>query len=216
MAGPEDKEQRDQWLEQGRWLFAQDCTFLLGVAKPAQIPASELTEVAFVGRSNAGKSSLINALTNRGELARTSVTPGRTQQINFFDLGGRMMLADLPGYGYAKAPKKLVDEWNRLLRHYLRGRAPLRRALVLVDSRHGMKDSDHAMMKMLDETAVSYQVILTKVDKISAKELENCLARTRRDLKKHVAAHPEVLTTSSAKNTGIEELRAELAALCYS
>lgn len=177
------------------------------------LPPDSLTEVAFAGRSNVGKSSLINALTGRNTLARTSNTPGRTQELNFFDLGGRLVLVDMPGYGFAQAPKGLVDRWTRLVNGYLKGRSVLRRAIVLVDSRHGLKDSDRDMMKMLDKAAVVYQVVLTKADKLKAAELDAVRERTLAEIRTRVAAHPTLIVTSSEKGTGIPELRAELASL---
>lgn len=200
-------------VEAGRLLFAQTCTFMLGAAGLDQIPDTDLPEIAFAGRSNVGKSSLINALTGRKTLARTSHTPGRTQQVNFFDLGGRMIVADMPGYGYAEAPKGQVEKWTRLIKAYLKGRVQLKRVLVLVDSRHGIKDTDRQIMKMLDTTAVSYQVVLTKTDKVKAGPLEKLLEQTHAELVRHVAAHPIIRLTSSSSATGIEELRAELARL---
>ena len=210
---PVDDSFEPNELEAGRKLFAGDCTFLLGAAGLSQIPETSLPEIAFAGRSNVGKSSLVNALTGRKTLARTSHTPGRTQQVNFFDLAGRMMIADLPGYGYAKAPKDQVAKWTRLVNAYLKGRAQLMRVLVLIDARHGIKDVDRDIMKMLDQAAVSYQVILTKVDKVKAGPLEKLLENIHGELARHVAAHPIVRCTSSAKKVGIEELRAELARL---
>ena len=200
-------------IEAGRLLFAQTCTFMLGAAGLGQIPDTNLPEIAFAGRSNVGKSSLINALTGRKTLARTSHTPGRTQQVNFFDLGGRMIIADMPGYGYAEAPKDQVEKWTRLIKAYLKGRVQLKRVLVLVDSRHGIKDTDRQIMKMLDTAAVSYQVVLTKIDKVKAGALEKLLEQTHAELARHVAAHPIIRCTSSSGALGIEELRAELARL---
>jgi GTP-binding protein len=200
-------------IEAGRLLFARECTFLRGVAQLDQLPPFGLPEISFVGRSNVGKSSLINALTGRKTLARTSNTPGRTQELNFFDLGNRLILVDLPGYGFAQAPKDLVGRWTNLMTGYLRGRPVLRRAMVLVDARHGLKDSDRDMMKMLDQSAVIYQVVLTKADKLKASEVEAVAARTADEIKKRPAAHPVVLVTSSEKGDGIPELRAELCAL---
>jgi len=197
-------------IEAGRVLFAGACDFVRGVVSLDQVPDADLPEVAFAGRSNVGKSSLINALTNRKTLARTSNTPGRTREINFFNLAGRLMLADLPGYGYARVPKAQVEIWTRLVNSYLRGRPCLRRACVLIDARHGVKDSDIAIMKMLDAAAVSYQIVLTKADKVKAADLAHCLEHTQTLLRSHVAAHPEVHVTSSEKGNGIAELRAAL------
>jgi len=200
-------------LESGRLLFAQNCDFLISAASFNQLPDTDLPEIAFAGRSNVGKSSLLNALTGRKNLARTSNTPGRTQQVNFFDLGGQMMLTDLPGYGYAKAAKSVVDQWTRLIKSYLRGRVQLRRVCLLIDSRHGLKDTDREAMALMDEVAVAYQIVLTKCDKIKAAELEKLLVKTDKEIAKHVAAHPEILVTSSFKSLGIEEMRAALATL---
>ncbi len=200
-------------LESGRLLFTQNCDFLISAASFNQLPDTDLPEIAFAGRSNVGKSSLLNTLTGRKNLARTSNTPGRTQQVNFFDLGGRMMLTDLPGYGYAKAAKSVVDQWTRLIKSYLRGRVQLRRVCLLIDSRHGLKDTDREAMVLMDEAAVAYQIVLTKCDKIKAAELEKLLVKTDKEIAKHVAAHPEILVTSSFKSLGIEEMRAALATL---
>ena len=212
--GPTDPEERAAWIDTGRKLFGAPCDFLLGVAALHQLPEGHLPELAFAGRSNVGKSSLINALTRRKTLARTSNTPGRTQQLNYFNLGSRLMLVDLPGYGFAKAPKQVVDQWHDLIRNYLLGRAELRRACVLIDSRHGIKDVDRDVMNMMDETAVNYQVVLTKSDKVKTSELEATLDKIRAELQaEHVAAHPDIIVTSSEKGYGIEELRAALAEL---
>ncbi len=200
-------------LESGRLLFTQNCDFLISAASFNQLPDTDLPEIAFAGRSNVGKSSLLNTLTGRKNLARTSNTPGRTQQVNFFDLGGQMMLTDLPGYGYAKAAKSVVDQWTRLIKSYLRGRVQLRRVCLLIDSRHGLKDTDREAMVLMDEAAVAYQIVLTKCDKIKAAELEKLLVKTDKEIAKHVAAHPEILVTSSFKSLGIEEMRAALATL---
>lgn len=196
--------------EAGRLLFAGECTFLLGAAGLNQIPETELPEIAFAGRSNVGKSSLINALTGRNALARTSHTPGRTQQINFFDLGGRLTVADLPGYGYARAPKDEVAKWTRLVNAYLKGRRPLVRVMMLIDARHGIKDVDRKIMKMLDDAAVSYQAVLTKADKVKAADLDKTIAKSAAELSKHVAAYPFLHVTSSHKTNGVEALRADL------
>jgi GTP-binding protein len=200
-------------LEEGRRLFASPCRFMISAANLDQIPVSELPEVAFAGRSNVGKSSLLNALVSRKMLAKTSNTPGRTQLLNFFSLGERLILADLPGYGYAEAPKANVERWTRLVRAYLRGRAPLRRALLLIDARHGIKNIDRDIMAMLDEAAVSFQAVLTKSDKVRPGPLEDRLAASARELARHTAAYPEVLATSARTSSGIAGLRAALAAL---
>lgn len=200
-------------LERGRLLFARECTFVMGTATLDQLPDAELPEIAFAGRSNVGKSSLVNALTGRKTLARTSNTPGRTQQLNFFNLGGHLMLVDLPGYGYAKVSKTQVEAWTRTLKAFLRGRVTLRRACLLVDSRHGIKDLDREMMDMLDEAAVVYQIVLTKVDKLKKGELENRAREVEAEMAKRAAAFPVLALTSSEKGTGIAELRAGLAEL---
>jgi GTP-binding protein len=203
----------DHELECGRLLFAKECNFLLGIDKLVQLPDSSLPEIAFAGRSNVGKSSLINALTGRKALARTSNTPGRTQQLNFFDLGRRLVLVDLPGYGYAKVSKTQVAAWTRTLKAFLRGRVALRRVCLLIDSRVGLKDLDRDMMEMLDAAAVVYQVVLTKVDKIKSDELETTTSMISDELAKRSAAHPMLALTSSNKSLGIRELRAGLASL---
>ncbi|MEX0582033.1 MAG: ribosome biogenesis GTP-binding protein YihA/YsxC [Sneathiella sp.] len=199
--------------EAGRLLFAQECQFVAGAATQEMLPELDLTEVAFAGRSNVGKSSLINALTNRNTLARTSNTPGRTQQINFFDLGGRMHLVDLPGHGYAKASKEKIDIWTDLVNSYLKGRSTLRRVLLLIDARHGLKVTDREVMDMLDIAAVSYQIILTKVDKSNQSDVKSLTEKIKMELARRPAAHPEIMLTSSMKGIGIEELRSELAAM---
>lgn len=200
-------------IESGRLLFAGECDFLLSVARLEQLPPADLPETAFIGRSNVGKSSLINALTGRKALAKTSNTPGRTQQLNFFDLGHRLMLVDLPGYGFAKAPKHTVDAWTRLIRAYLKGRPNLMRVNLLIDSRHGIKQSDEDFMTMLDQAAVVYQVVLTKTDKLKSGQLEKLKKDTAAKLTPHVAAYPMQFATSSEKGDGLAELRAELAML---
>jgi GTP-binding protein len=200
-------------MESGRLLFAAPATFLLGVVALDQFPDTALPEITFAGRSNVGKSSLINALTNRKALARTSVTPGRTQEINFFDLDGRLMVADLPGYGYAKAPRGKVDTWTALIKQYLRGRPNLRRALVLIDSRHGLKDNDREIMKLMDEAAVNYQIVMTKADKVKPGPLAERHKAIATEVAGHVAAHPDILVTSAAEGWGIAETRAALSEL---
>ena len=204
---------RHEAVERGRWLFAQECRFIAAAASLAQVPWAALPEVAFAGRSNVGKSSLINALTGRKTLARTSNKPGRTRQLNFFDLGGRLMLADLPGYGFARAPKEQISNWTVLIEAYLKGRAQLRRCCLLIDARHGIKDPDRKVMSMLDGSAVSYQVVIVKSDKITETELEVRIQAIIGDLAVHPAAHPRVIPTSSRQGSGIAELRAVLAAL---
>lgn len=200
-------------IEKGRLLFAQACDFIAGARIESQLPEPTLTEVAFAGRSNVGKSSLLNALTGRRALARTSNTPGRTREVNFFNLGGRLMLVDLPGYGYARASKEEIARWNQLIQDYLKGRANLRRVCFLIDSRHGIKPPDRPVMDLLDEAAVNYQVILTKTDKPKAPALAKVLSEVQSELNKRPAAHPEIIITSAAKSTGIGQLRAALAML---
>ncbi len=209
----EDERFSDDELERGRLLFAGEVEFLLGVAALEQLPAEFPVEIAFAGRSNVGKSSLLNALTNRKDIARTSNTPGRTRELNYFLVGKRLAMVDMPGYGYAKAQKTLVAKWQRLIRAYLRGRPNLRRVFVLIDARHGIKQTDLETLELLDETAVSYQIVLTKIDKVKAAERPEVVARTLQDIRKRPAAHPEIHVTSSAKGTGIAELRAEIAAM---
>ena len=203
----------EQALEAGRLLFAGPVTFERGVVKMDGLPAADRPEVAFAGRSNVGKSSLVNALTGRKSLARASGEPGRTRELNFFLLGDRMRFVDMPGYGYAKAPKTEIERWTKLVRDYLRGRPGLARVFLLVDARHGIKANDAIVMDMLDESAVVYQVVLTKADKIPAKALEAVVAETVRGLLKRPAAHPVVLPVSAFEGSGIPELRAAVAAL---
>jgi GTP-binding protein len=209
----ETAQETAQALEQGRLLFAKQCDFILGATNMDQVPVTELTEIAFAGRSNVGKSSLINALTGRNTLARTSNTPGRTRQVNFFDLGGRLMLADLPGYGFARAPKTEIAQWTTLIEDYLRGRVGLRRVCLLVDARHGIKATDNQVMKLLDQAAVVYQVVLTKCDKVKQAPLQARQKEVSATLAGHTAAHPEIIVTSARKGHGIAELRAALTAL---
>ncbi len=198
--------------EQARRLFAGRVEFLLSAPALKFLPEPDAPEIAFAGRSNVGKSSLLNALTGRKAIARTSVTPGRTQELNFFEVGEptRLRLVDMPGYGFAKAPPKVVEQWKRLVRDFLRGRVVLKRVLVLIDSRHGIKDVDREMMQMLDQSAVGYRLVLTKADKIKASELDKVLAETMAEARKHPAAFPIVAVTSSEKGMGIEELRASV------
>ena len=206
--GAEDREER------ARKLFAGPIAFLKSAPALQHLPAPSVPEIAFAGRSNVGKSSLLNALTNRNGLARTSVTPGRTQELNFFDVGDPLAfrLVDMPGYGFAKAPPKVVEQWRRLVRDFLRGRQVLKRTLLLVDSRHGVKPVDAEMMRMLDEAAVGYRIVLTKADKVKASELERVVAETETEARKHSAAYPVVHVTSSETKLGIEELRAAVLA----
>ena len=196
--------------EQARRLFAGRVEFLRSAPSLDFLPDPEVAEIAFAGRSNVGKSSLLNAITGRKSIARASVTPGRTQELNFFEVGDptALRLVDMPGYGYAKAPLKVVENWKRLMRDYLRGRVVLKRALVLIDSRHGVKDVDREMMKMLDDSAVGYRLVLTKADKIKASELEAVVTATQAEARKHSAAFPVLHVTSSEKGMGIAELRA--------
>lgn len=207
-----DRFTKDQ-LDAGRRLFAGPSAFMLGVAKLEQLPPARGAEIAFAGRSNAGKSSLINALTGVNGLARASNTPGRTRELNFFDIAGRLTLVDLPGYGYAKAAKKEVKKWQSMLRGYLRGRPGLTRAFVLIDARHGVLAADEEMMTLLDEAAVTYQLVLTKIDKIKPEGVSKVYAETEAAAKKRPAAFPLIHATSSEKATGIAELRAEIAGL---
>ena len=196
--------------EAARRLFAGPVEFLKSAPGLDFLPDPGVPEVAFAGRSNVGKSSLLNALTGRKSIARASVTPGRTQELNFFEVGDPvvMRLVDMPGYGYAKAPPRVVKEWQRVVRDYLRGRQVLKRTLVLIDARHGPKEVDREMMKLLDEAAVGYRLVITKADKIKASELDAALLATQTEARKHSAAYPVVHVTSSEKGMGIAELRA--------
>jgi GTP-binding protein len=202
-------------LARGEALCKGPCTFVKGVVRIDDLPQDGRPEVAFAGRSNVGKSSLINALTGRTSLARVSVTPGRTRELNFFTLGKdpTFTLVDMPGYGYARASKSAIKGWTRLIRDYLKGRRELKRVFLLIDARHGIKPNDVETMELLDEAAVSYQVILTKADKSKASELAAVQAKVASDLAKHPAAYPEMLTTSARMGSGIPELRAAVASL---
>lgn len=199
--------------EAARLLFAGRVDFLKGVVAMDGLPPADRPEVCFAGRSNAGKSSLINALTGRKGLARASNTPGRTQEINYFELGDHRYLVDLPGYGFARAPVAVVAKWQALLKKYLSGRPTLRRAFTLIDSRHGVKDVDDEIMKLLDRAAVPFQVVLTKADKIGAQALQDTIGQVENALQKHPAAFPELIVTSSEKGQGIATLRAIIAGL---
>ncbi len=200
-------------LKKGKELFNKRCDFVLSVASLKQLPTDDRVEIAFAGRSNVGKSSLINALFGQRKLAKTSSTPGRTQQLNYFNLDDKVYVVDLPGYGFAKAPKDIVKNWQKLINTYLVGRANLRRVFVLIDSRHGIKKIDEEIMEMLDTAAVTYQIVLTKIDKISEKELNKVIENTNKKVAEHTAAHVVVLKTSSEKNLFLDELKAEVADL---
>ncbi len=216
--GPVQEEDglKPDFAERGRLLFAGICEFFWASSAAGNLPSESVQEFAFAGRSNVGKSSLLNALTGRKALARTSHTPGRTQQLNFFAIGGmpgeeKLRIVDMPGYGYAAVSKEKISGWTKLMHEYLRGRSTLARVYVLIDGRHGLKESDHEMMNLLDKSAQSYQVILTKKDEVKKSEVESRIAETLAGLQKHPAAHPEVIFTSSETGDGIAELRAAIA-----
>ena len=209
---PEVETPDEASLEKGRKLFAGETEFLKGVVAMNGLPPADRVEVCFAGRSNVGKSSLINALTGRKGLARASNTPGRTQEINFFTAGD-IYVVDLPGYGFANAPVAVVEKWQRLLKQYLSGRQTLRRVFVLIDARHGAKAVDEEIMTLLDKSAVTFQVVMTKTDKIKGKALTEALDKTRAALSKHPAAFPELIFTSSEKGDGIATLRAVIAGI---
>ena len=210
---PEEPWRDAAAMERGRLLFAGSCDFVAGVAELDRLPDIGLPEVAFAGRSNVGKSSLINGLTNRKALARTSSAPGRTRQINFFVLGERLMLVDLPGYGYAKAPKDEIRAWNQLVNAYLSGRPTLLRTILLIDARHGLKPADDPVMELLDTAAVSYQAVLTKSDKLKPAAWPDMQSATMSGLASHAAAHPSLLFTSTATGEGLPELRSAITTL---
>ncbi|MCJ8157465.1 ribosome biogenesis GTP-binding protein YihA/YsxC [Sphingomonas sp. LaA6.9] len=205
-----EPERTEEAIEAARKIFAGPVAFLKSAPALKFLPDMSVPEVAFAGRSNVGKSSLLNGLTNRNGLARTSNTPGRTQELNFFDVGDPLILrlVDMPGYGFAKAPKDVVKQWRFLINDFLRGRAVLKRTLVLIDARHGIKDVDRDVMKMLDEAAVSYRLVLTKADKIKPTELAAVMERTATEARTRPAAHPEIIATSSETGQGMAELRA--------
>ncbi|MCB5200537.1 GTP-binding protein [Loktanella sp. DSM 29012] len=209
---PEAERPDDAALEKGRLLFAGETEFVKGVVAMDGLPEADRLEVCFAGRSNVGKSSLINALTGRKGLARASNTPGRTQEINFFTAGD-LYVVDLPGYGFANAPVAVVAKWQALLKQYLSGRPTLRRVFVLIDARHGAKAVDEEIMTLLDRSAVTFQVVMTKIDKVRGAALEESLAKTRAALAKHPAAYPELILTSSDKGDGIDVLRAIIATI---
>ena len=216
MVTPEDETTYSETeLEAGRWLFRQESAFLKGASALSHLPPDDRVEVAFCGRSNVGKSSLLNAVTGRKSLARTSNTPGRTREINYFLLPAGsaegLYLVDLPGYGYARAPRKQVEAWTELTMTYLRGRANLRRAFLLIDARHGIKPSDKDAMAMFDEAAVAYQIVLTKADKLKPGALQRMIDETLRLLRSHPASFPSIIATSSVTGAGLDELRAEIA-----
>lgn len=206
-------EPEDAAREKGRLMFAAPVEFVKGVVAMAGLPPADRLEVCFAGRSNVGKSSLINALTNRKNLARASNTPGRTQEINYFSTENGPFLVDLPGYGYAEAPVQIVKKWQELLKSYLSGRVTLRRAFVLIDTRHGVKAVDEEILKLLDRSAVTFQVVMTKADKVNRNEREQAIAQVKAALAKHPAAYPEIIVTSSEKGDGVETLRAVIATL---
>ena len=206
-------EEQAAWLEAGRLLFAAECRFFFAAQRIDQLPPATGTEVAFAGRSNVGKSSLVNALTGRRALARMSAQPGRTKQLNFFDLGGRLTLVDMPGYGYAQAARAVKEDWQGLMFDFLRGRPTLRRVVLLMDARIEVKDADHAVMDLLDRAAVTYQLVLTKADAVKPPALAAKQAEMLTLTRRHAAAYPEIATTSSETGAGIEPLRAALAEL---
>lgn len=211
--GFEPTDFSEEQLNAANKLFANECRFVLGVAKLEQLPLTEMPEIAFAGRSNVGKSSLINAVTGQKGLAKTSNTPGRTQQLNYFNLADKIHIVDLPGYGYAQAPESMVKQWQRVIFAYLQGRVNLKRVFVLIDSRHGIKNVDLEIMELLDKAAVTYQIVLTKSDKIGVSALQKVKNDIEKEISKHAAAYTKVLATSSEKKQGIDDVRAEIASL---
>ena len=211
--GFEPTDFSDEQLNEANKLFADECKFVLGVAKLEQLPLTEMPEIAFAGRSNVGKSSLINAVTGQKGLAKTSNTPGRTQQLNYFNLADKIHIVDLPGYGYAQAPESMVKQWQRVIFAYLQGRVNLKRVFVLIDSRHGIKKVDLEIMELLDKAAVTYQIVLTKSDKVGIGALQKVKEDVEKEITKHAAAYTKVLMTSSEKKHGIDSVRAEIASL---
>ena len=208
-----EADEAAEQLVAARRLFAGPCEFVWGTGDIESLPPQQLPEIAFVGRSNVGKSSLINAITNRKSLARVSNTPGRTREINFFKLGDRLMLADLPGYGYAKASKAMAAEWQKLIFAYLRGRASLRRVALLIDARRGVLDLDREVMRLLDDAAVSFAIVLTKTDKLTPGQLAETLAAVDNEACKYTAAFPEISATSALRHAGLDSVKVQLAAL---
>jgi len=213
---PNVEDAQETALEAGRRLFAHPVTFVKSVVALEHLPDGSLPEICFAGRSNVGKSSLINALCNQKGLARASNTPGRTRELNYFNMSERLFLVDLPGYGYARASKTDIAHWTELTRDFLRGRAPLRRVFVLIDARRGIMDTDLEIMAMLDEAAVTYQIVLTKTDKLKKGQLAKILTDSQTKIAKRPAAHPVVLVTSAEKKTGLSELKAEIVSLALS
>ncbi len=209
----DEQEPQAHLIEEGRILFARPVEFMLSVVAMEHLPPPDLPEVCFAGRSNVGKSSLINALTGQNKLARASNTPGRTRELNYFNVSSRIRIVDLPGYGYAKASKTDIEKWTRLTRQFLRGRAPLRRVFLLIDSRRGIKDPDDKIMDMLDETAAAYQIVLTKIDKLKKGQLARIEEQVIGKIARRPAAHPQIIITSSEKKLGLSELKAEIGSL---